>query len=297
VTRAALQATLILLAAAGGVALTQPRLAKVAHAAGEREDVYALPPPGQLRAATLGWEAATVDLLWAKLLVEYGTHWSEHRDFADTPRYADAILAIEPGYEPLYRYIDTMLAYRPLQGTEADVRLARGYLERGLLARPLDGELWLEYGQFLAFVAPSFLRERADQDSWRKDGAEAMGHAVELGAEADRALTAATLLTQAGQRQAAVRYLERAYAFTEHPSMAAAHELIGRKLEELQSTAMRDAADETMRAIDERWHREMPYLSRAQYLLLGPTVDPIRCSGLEGADDPACARDFTAPAP
>ena len=105
----------------------------------------------------LGWDAATVDVLWAKLLVEYGTHFSEHREFTEIPRYVDAILELEPNYEPLYKYVDTMLAYRPMQGTESDVRLARAYLERGTRELPQDPRMWLRYGQFIAFIAPSFL--------------------------------------------------------------------------------------------------------------------------------------------
>src|SRR6202042_685051 len=113
-------------------------------------------------------------------------------DFEDTPRYADAILELEPTYAPLYRYISTMLVYRPPQGTEKDARMARAYLERGTRERPEDGDLWLEYGQFIAFIAPSFLKDPVDVARWRKEGAEAMGHAVELGGDPDRALTAAT---------------------------------------------------------------------------------------------------------
>jgi hypothetical protein len=275
-----------------GVARTQPGLARTVHAVKERDDVVVLPPPSELHAWTLGWDAAAVDLLWAKVLVAYGTHWAEHREFRDVPRYADAILELEPGYAPLYRFIDTMLAYRPMQGTEDDVRKARAYLERGTRERPQDAALWMEYGQFIAFIAPSFLGTDADREAWRKDGAEAIGHAVELGGDPDRALTAATILSGAGATQEAVRYLERAYAFTEHPSMTDLHEALGRRLAALEASQMVRAADAAARAIDERWQREMPFATRGQYVLLGPRVDPARCSGPASAADGACARDW-----
>jgi hypothetical protein len=230
VTRETLVTAVCLLAAAGGVGLLQPRLARAAHAAGERENDFSLPPPAQLRAATLGWDAAAVDVIWADLLVEYGTHWADHREFEDTGRYADAILELEPGYPPLYRYIDTMLVYRPLQGTEKDARAARAYLERGTREHPTDASIWLEYGQFEAFIGPSFLTDDKQVEAWRQDGAVAMAHAVELGASPDRALTAASLLTRAGQAEMAIASLERAYAFTEHPSMAEVHEAIREKI-------------------------------------------------------------------
>lgn len=220
--------------AAAGVGALQPHLAQIAHKAGEREDVYALPPPGQLHAATLGWDAAAVDALWAKLLVQYGEHWADHRSFDDTGRYADAILEIEPGYKPLYKIIDTMMVYRPLQGTQSDARAARKYLEMGLHEYPDDGEMWLRYGQFLAYTGTSFLSDPKEQEQWREDGARAMEHAVELGASPDRALTAANIFTKAGQIAVALESLKKAYVFTEHPSMVEVHEAIGRRIELLE---------------------------------------------------------------
>lgn len=291
--RSTIGAVLLFLACASGVAMTQPRLAATAHDVRERDDVYSLPPPTQLHLATLGWDSAVVDMLWAALLVAYGTHWSEHRDFKDIPKYVDAILELEPSYAPVYRFVDTLLAYRPLQGTAEDVRMARRYLERGTRERPEDQRVWMRYGQFLAFMAPSFLKDRAEIDAWRRDGAGAMGHAVELGADADNALSAATLLTNAGATEEAIRYLEHAYAFTEHPAMMDVHENIGRRLAALEVTTIRDAADTVARAVDTRWKREMPSVTRSMYLLLGPVADPSLCAGPSASDDPACARAWS----
>jgi hypothetical protein len=292
VTRGTLAGALLFLAAAGGVALTQPRLARIAHTAGDREDVYALPPAEQLRAATLGWDAAAVDLLWTTLLVQYGSHWQDHREFTDGVRYADDILAIEPTFEPLYLIADTLLVYRPLQGTARDARDARAILERGTRERPSDARLWLAYGDFLAYLAPSFLTDPQEQRAWRKEGAEAMVHAVELGADANSALAAVGVMGNVGEKQAALRFLERAYAMTEHPSMASIHENIGRRLADLVGQMQEDEVGALMRVIGDRWQREMPSVNRDDYLLLGPVVDTARCAGLAGADDPACSREL-----
>jgi hypothetical protein len=186
-----------------------------------------------------------------------------------------------------------MLAYRPLQGTEDDVRRARGYLEKGTQMRPEDWRVWLEYGQFMAFIAPSFLTDSREADAWREVGAGAIGHSVELGAGAEGVLSAATLLTRAGARDQALAYLRHAYAFTEHPSMAEVHEAIGRKLAALQASAIRDAEDAAARLVRTRWGRELPFVSFDSYLLLGPVSDPARCAGIAAIDDPACARDWT----
>jgi hypothetical protein len=215
-------ATFALLAVLGacGVAVTRPRLAAIVHDAGAtpRDDVYLFPPPGVLKLLTLGYDAAAVDLLWSKLLVEYGTHWQEHRPFVDVPRYLDAVMALEPSYAPLYRFADTLLCYRPPVGTEADARLARKYLEAGAFgARKDDHEVWLEYGQFVAFIGPSFLSSDEEKDQWRRDGAKAIAHAVELGADPDSSLAAATILSRYGERDAAIRDLERILPLTDDP--------------------------------------------------------------------------------
>ena len=285
-------AIVLMLAAAAGVAATQPRLAAAVHEVKERDDIVAFPPPDQLRAAVLGWDAAAVDLLWSTLLVAYGEHFSERRDFDQIPRYLDAILALEPDYAPLYKYVDTMLAYRPMQGTEADVVLARQYLERGMKERPQDSNIWVRYGQFIAFVAPSFIADDAVKAAWRNDGARALEHAVELGADADFALAASSMLTRAGATREAIGYLQNAYAFTEHPAMREIHEAIGKKLASLEATAQRDAADRARQVVDARWAKELPAVSRDQFLLLGPVADTARCAGPASMGTPECARTW-----
>jgi tetratricopeptide (TPR) repeat protein len=271
--------------AATGVATTQPRLARTAHEVKERDDVAALPSPAELHAAVLGWDAAAVDLLWANLLAQYGIHSSEHRDFTEIPRYLDAILELEPNYAPVYEYVDTLLAYRPIQGTEDDARKARAYLEQGTRVRSEDPRVWAKYGQFLAFLAPSFLSRPEERTAWRRDGAEAIGHAVELGADADQALTAASMLSGSGATEQAIRYLEHAYSFTEHPMMRGMHERIRQKLDELQGYALVQAADDAIRTVETRRQNEMPYLSRDFYLVLGPAANPARCAGVAASDD------------
>jgi hypothetical protein len=292
VTPATVGAVLLMLAAAGGVAAVQPRLANTVHEVKERDDLVPFPPPAQLHAAVLGYDAATVDVLWASLLVQYGEHFSEHRDFIQIPRYVDAILELEPTYWQLYKYVDTMLAYRPMQGTEDDVVLARQYLERGTRERPQDARVWLKLGQFIAFLAPSFLKDPEVANRWRADGADAMARATELGADPDELMAASSMMTRAGATREAIHYLERAYAFTEHPSMTEIHQAIGEKLERLHATTLRDEADAAARLVRSRWVAELPMLTHDEYVLLGPVPDAARCVGFAASDDVACARSW-----
>ena len=286
-------ALLLMFTAAGGVAALQPRLARTMHEVKERDDVVVFPPPAQLHAAVLGYDAAAVDVLWSTLLVEYGEHFAEHRDFSQIPRYIDAIFELEPTYWPLYNFVDTMLAYRPMQGTVDDIVRARAYLERGTRERPQDPRIWTKLGQFIAFIAPSFLKDPQQIDAWRRDGADAMAHATELGADADLLLSASFMMTRSGATREAIRYLERAYAFTEHPAMHEIHEAIGQRLQSLQANRQRDEADRVAKVIRTRWAAELPVVSRTQYVLLGPVPDPAHCAGVAPSETVECSRSWS----
>jgi hypothetical protein len=288
--RTAVATAAIAVASVAGLALTQPGLARTTHAVKETDDSFALPPPAELHVATLGWDAAIVDLLWADLLVENGIHFVEKRDFTDIPKYLDAILELEPTYAPVYKYVTSMLAYRPMQGTVDDVKKARSYMERGMRERPTDPKVWMEYGEFIAFIAPSFLNDEDEAQKWRIDGARAMAHAVELGGEPDRALTAASMLNRAGDTRGTITFLRRAYALTEGNGMEEVHENIGRRLGMLEASAVREAADSTFRAIEARRRQQAWAVDPGLFLLLGPAPDAFACAGVDGYGGPGCER-------
>jgi tetratricopeptide (TPR) repeat protein len=274
----------------GVVAATQPGLARSLHAAKAREDVYLFPPPAQLKVATLGYRAAVVDLLWVKLRIEYGMHLVEKRPFPDAPHYFDALLELEPDYAPVFKYVDTMLCFHEPNGTAEDARATRAYLERGIAARPYDHDVWLRYGQFLAFMAASYLSSKEEIERWRLDGAAALARAVELGDDPDRSLAAATLLSNQGARSAAVRALERAYALTDDETL---REHISVKLASLQADDVRDRAKENMAFIENMWRSDWPFLRRSTMLVVGPERSTASCAGQHGADDPGCSVDWT----
>lgn len=285
----AIAAALVSIVGIAGVAIVQPRLSAQLHAAKAREDVYLFPPPTELRIATLGYRAAAVDMLWVKLRVEYGMHFVEQRPFPDAPHYLDAILALEPDYAPVFRYVDTMLCYHAPQGTADDARLARKYFERGIAARPNDHEVWLHYGQFIAFMGATFLDSQQEIEQWRVDGAAALQRAVELGDDPDRALAAATLLSQHGARDAAVRALERAYALTDDP---ATREGLAQRLASLHADDVRDRAAEDVAFIERVWRDRWPFVARGTALLVGPAPDPRACVGERAANATSCALDW-----
>jgi hypothetical protein len=286
-TRGTVLVGLLLVTSVLGVARVQPRLSARVHGVKLEGDVYLLPPPNELRVLTLGYRAAAADALWAKLLVEYGTHWSEHRTFDDAPRYMEAILALDSTYPAVYKYAETLLVYRPPQGTLQDWYLARTFLERGTRERPYDNEVWLHYGQFLAFTSTSFVTDAAELDTYREQGGRAIVRAVELGADPDRSVTAATLLSRYGKRDAAIRGLTRSYVLADNERD---REEIARKLAILGATPDREEVEHDMRVIESRWRDEFSFLPRDAYMLLGPMSPPARCAGRPTTAE--CPRDW-----
>lgn len=286
-SRRFLPAIAFAVASALGIALVQPGLAANAHKVRQRDDVFLLPPPQQLRAMTLGYRAAAADLLWAKLILEYGLHWQEKRPFPDATRYMDGIIAIEPDFAMLYEFLDTILVYPPPPGgTDADARTARRYLERGIQERPYDAKVWLHYGQFIAFIAPSFLEDKDDIERWRLDGARALARAVELGVDAQRSLAASTILSKAGERKATIEHLQRAYAVTDDPQM---REQFLLKLRSLEAQA---EAEKAVTFVDHAWQSRYRFLSRSAALLIGPGRSASACAGPESYETRGCARDW-----
>jgi hypothetical protein len=273
-----------------GIGRVQPALARTTHLVKERDDLYALPPPDELRVATLGYRSAAVDLLWARMLVGYGTHFEEKTPFPDVTHYLDAILVLEPDYRPAYRYADTLLFYHPGGVADAkDVATIRGYMKRAFAARPFDGALWLQYGQFLAFTAVSVMPDN-QRDSLQAEGARLMARGVELGGDTSRILSVATMLDRNGARAAAIDGLRRSYALTDDPKT---RDQIAARLASLEGTAQRDEAERAMKRVETRWRQDFDFLSRGEYLLIGPVVDRLGCVGPSEAMRSECALDWS----
>ena len=272
-----------------GIAFVQPALAKDLHKVRQRDDVFLLPPPNQLRAMTLGYKATAADLVWAKLILEYGLHTQEKRPFPDVTRYIDGLIALEPDFPTLYEFVDTILVYTaPPGGTEEDARTARRYLERGTRERPYDANRWLRYGQFIAFLAPSFLKDEKEIDRWRIDGANAIARSVELGSDAQRSLAATSILDRAGERTSTIAHLGRLYAMTDDPDLRQQYLM---RLTKLKGTA---AAEEAITVVEREWRTNYQFLSRGTTLLVGPPRSPTACAGLGSFDRRGCAPNWDA---
>lgn len=281
---------LLFLIGAVGIARVQPGLVRKTKLAKEKEDVVLLPPPDKLRAITLHYNAMVADFLWAKLLLEYGQHWADRRVFAHAPRYMDAILALDPKFRQVYEFSDSILVFRSgLVAGLDDAKLAREYYERGLEELPNDADLRLRYGQFLAFLGPSYVKDPAVLEEWRVTGARAIMRAVELGADADASLSAATILGKSGEREAMTQSLLRAYALASDEKTKS--DILAR-LSHLKVDGDIDGMRRAYEAFKEYREERFPFLSVTQLQLAGPVRDPAECAGLAQSRTRACIGDW-----
>lgn len=280
----------------GGVAWLQPSLARTLHETKARDDVYTFPAPDQLILLTLGHRAAAADLLWVKLRIEYGVHWVERRNLNDASRYLDAIVVLDPAFESPYVYGDTMVIYQPVAVGEPEVRWAKSFLEKGTRERPYDPKLWAHYGQFLVFMAPTYIKDKPTLDQWRLEGAMALARSVELGADVAHSRTAAGLLSEAGQRDAAIRSLQNAYVVTDD---VPEKEHIAELLAAYHAASAQEAAQQDLFFIELSWTRSYPFLSHGAFVVIGPKRDPLACAGRDpvGKERPECATTWQAVLP
>jgi hypothetical protein len=242
----------------------QARLALRVALARETDDVSMLPAPARASLLALGFDAAFADLVWSRLLVDYGVHLQERRRFTGVRPAIDTLLALDPASSRVSRFVDTLVLFQAKKGTGDDARYVRRVLEIGLDARPADPARWVSYAQFLAHLGPSFLTDPDEIREWELRAGEAFTRALELGAAVDDTRAAVSILDRAGAGAAQRAYLERAYALATNEEKPA----IEARLRKLDAAA----ATERIRRHDEALERErldrLPALEAPTHRLL-----------------------------
>lgn len=293
--RDALQTAALALAAAVAIASVRAPAADTAERVKETSDVYVLPPPDQVVTLSLGYRSALADLLWAHVLVSQGLHTVERRRFENLTLLLDAINALDPTFRDPYLFADALITFQASETPHEEILKAREILERGVKYRPLDGEIWLSLGQFVAFIVPAaYLTDPEEKARWRLEGAEYLARAVELGgADSNigwQALGGAGILGRAGERDAQIRFLQRTVAVTDDEELKAKAKA---QLNVLLGEQEAEAYRHRLEAFKKLMRRDLPFIRRRSTLLvLGPPRDPAMCAGATHADEARCARTW-----
>lgn len=294
--RARVSSLVLVVGAAFGISRLRTELIERTGKLRDQTDLYELPSPEQVVVMSLGYRSALADLLFAHVLVWHGIHFEEHRRLEFAADYLDTVSALDPKFRETYYYGDTLITMQPVKPRHEDYVRARRLLERGLEMRPNDTELWLSAGQYIAYVAAPWLDDPKEQAEWRLAGARVLARACELVGTDEtvpyNCIAAAGIFTRAGEREANVQFLERLLAVSDDPvirkhALAYLERALGARSEEklrARANRLRDA-----------WKADLPFVSLAKELLLGPPSDPARCAGaVEAAPGAACAATWAA---
>jgi hypothetical protein len=286
--------TLVALACAAGAALAigvvRPRLAARFHQLRVTTDSYALPSPERTVVASMGYRSALADLIYAKTLVAYGLHFQEKRRFEFVGDYLDTVNALDPEFAVPYYFADTLLSLQPVKPRYEDYVRARRILERGMKALPYDAHLYDTAGQFMAYLAVGSMRSDAEKAEWRLAGARALQRACEL-AGSDKnipyhCITAATLLSKAGKREAMIQFLQRLLAVSDDPQI---RQIALGYIQKQVGEQEREQVEEHFARFNEAWGKDLGFSSRNVLLTIGPAFDPARCAGADQAFSRGCA--------
>jgi hypothetical protein len=278
------------------IGAVQARVAKQHARVKETSDVHLLPPPKEVVRLSFGYRAALADVLWAHVLVSQGLHTFERRRFENVADLIDTINELDPEFREPYLLSDALITIQVAETARADVDRTRAILERGTRNRPLDPEVWRTAGQFIAFIAPgSYLTDPEERAAWKADGARMLARAAELGGDRGSmgwaAVAGAGILNRQGERDAAIRLLQRTLAVTDDEEL---RERLQQQLAALVGEAKLDAYRRRQAEMMNLSLRDLPFVSKSTLFVLGPPFDPAYCAGGAHDDDRRCALTWKA---
>jgi len=288
----ALRSALGLLAVLGIGHTRGPLAATYTHAK-VTSDAYLLPSVDQTYVASLGYRSALADLIYGHVLVAYGLHFQDRRLFEHVGDYLDVINGLDPKFRAPYWIADTLLTLQPRVPPEAFYRKARQIQERGLVELPYDQELSSAAGQFMAYVAPPHLSDPAEQQEYRRAGARYLMQACNLLGSNDaipyHCVTAARLLNDDDQHEAAQKMLERLFAMSDDPdiqelALGYLKRTVGEQAEAIVQA--RQQRFRAKRAID------LAFSPHVEAAALGPSFDSAACAGPAKAASADCASSW-----
>ncbi|HET7545049.1 MAG TPA: hypothetical protein VFK05_34520 [Polyangiaceae bacterium] len=256
-----------------------------------KDDVFALPPPKQAVAMSLGYRSALADLIFAHVLVSTGIHIQERRPFEFVGKYIETVNELDPKFAMPYRMADGLITLQTKAVGPEAYREAKRIMERGMAELPYDQALWIAAGQFLAYLGPTAFTEQKEQDEWRLAGGRTLARACELeGNDKNmpyQCVVAAGLLTKSGQALASRQFLERMLQVNDDPEI---QKLVKATLKNAVGEVELERVQAHRQAFIQAWSKDLPFVSRGAISVLGPRWETAACAGI----DADCATSWRA---
>lgn len=239
------------------------------------EDVYYLPPPDWLKVFSLGYREALSSLVWMRTLIYFGDEMVNRGRSKYLYKYADAMLALDPYFARVYRWIAISGSYRTGTSGVPDVRRSIDYLERAARLFPDDGEIAWDLASFYLYELKPHLPEGKERESVHRKGLEHLQVAILRGAGPPwLAMNASSQLEQLGQREQQIAFLQEAYGQVQSDDVK---KRIEQQLAALQSASFAEAFAREQALAESKRKRDYPYLDIDLFLQVGtkPAFDHV----------------------
>ncbi|MBI2892099.1 MAG: hypothetical protein HYY06_01005 [Deltaproteobacteria bacterium] len=231
------------------------------------EDIAYLPAPEALPLLSLGWRQALADLMWVSALVYFGNQISEHGQLRHLTARTDAILALDPSFRDVYKWIAVVVVYNSGRITRGDIETSNRYLERGIRAFPRDGELRYLLAFNYAVEMTPFVVNDEERLAFMRKAADLFHAASRLpGAPSDAALMAAEMSEQGGGRRLAIQHLRMLIPLASEDRI---RDQLVQRLAGLASQEEAEALDADRIQFRDAWKRDYPYLPVGIFGLVG----------------------------
>lgn len=284
-------ATVLVVVAALCIFSVRSRVADDHAHAKETSDIHLLPPPHEVVVMSLGYRSALADLLWAQVLVGQGLRTIDRRRYDTVADLIDTINELDPEFREPYLLADALINLQVTAAQREDILRTRVIVERGTRNRPLDPEIWRTAGQFVAFTGPgTLIKDPTERELWRRDGAKLLARAAELGGDAGQlgwsAVASASILSRQGERDAAIRLIQRTLAVTEDEEL---RERLQLQLQALIGEQKVEAYKRRQLELLELSRHDVPFVGKTTLHVLGPPFDTAYCAGGKPITDKRCA--------
>lgn len=252
----------------------------------EPDVVYGL-PRGSLVPLSLRFREAAADILWVRALLYFGLRSEQARPPVAIAAIFDDLLDLDPWFRRAYRTAAFLTRYREIPRRRA-VLEAVAYLDRGGRMFPDDWEFPFYAGA--AYLGDMPARDSAERLRDRRLAADYVRRAVVLGmgrgAPDWLPSLAATVLTEIGEREVALRQLEDAL-------LAAPDEVtrtkVRAKILQLRGRVEADRAAADVKDFLARWAASFPYAPLDLFVLMGERPREVAADIRTLADAPARA--------
>lgn len=240
------------------------------------------PSPAAAPYASLGYRELAADLFWIRTKTYFGDDQDTAQGFRDL---IEAVIALDPTFAHPYEFAARAIGFVDGGATVADQLWAITVLERGRARFPDDWKLPHLAGEiYLVELETDDPKQRAE---WDEKGAMLLEHAIRMpGAPRRLATLVASVRTQLGQHERAVRDLRELIATTDDPAQR--RRLI-EKLAALEGSNAERIADEARWERERstaRWMAAAPEVPESFYLLLGDPPKPYIDFGDLAVDRP-----------